>query len=306
MVSATAFGKINLHLGVGLRQDDGYHELATVFQSVSVSDTVSLIQQDIPGELVTSMHTTSHVRGDVPDDPTNLAWRAVEVVAEDYQRLHGMRELPSVSIEVYKRIPIAGGMAGGSADAAAALVVANHWLAGVYGVEALSRDELMRIGATLGADVPFCVYGHTALGVGRGDELTAMMSRGTYQWALIFPQGGLSTPRVFQKFDELGIQPSLSTDAVAAALMTGSPRDLAPVLHNDLQAAALSLRPDLRTILTVGEQAGALRGIVSGSGPTCAFLCDGDAPDVIAEVTTAVPGTTGLTVEGPAGAAALN
>jgi 4-diphosphocytidyl-2-C-methyl-D-erythritol kinase len=193
---------------------------------------------------------------------------------------------PDVAISIEKSIPVAGGMAGGSADAAAVLVAINTlWELGV------PRRDLHTLAAQLGSDVPFALHGGTALGTGRGEELATVLARNTFHWVLAFAQRGLSTPAVFSELDRLrdtdgsGRQapPRLDDpEPVLAALASGDPNLLAPLLGNDLQPAALSLDPDLRRTLRAGTEAGALAGIVSGSGPTCAFLCGsaGHAIDV--------------------------
>lgn len=314
---ATAHGKINLHLGVGAARADGYHDLVTVFQSVDTHDTVTLVEDEydfprVDGSAAVNLECVSHVRGEVPEDPSNLAWRAFDLVVDDYADRHGARDLPPVSIRIDKRIPVAGGMAGGSADAAATLVAADDFLARAYGVAGLGRNRLVELGASLGADVPFTLVGGTALGTGRGDQLTTMLSRGKYHWALILSKQGLSTPKVFGKLDELRdkrpeLTPSLETRAVAEALIQGDPFALGAALHNDLQAAALSLKPDLRRVLELGKEAGAIAGVVSGSGPTCAFLCEDAAAvdQLIVRLSLELPGTSGLRVSGPAEGAYL-
>jgi 4-diphosphocytidyl-2-C-methyl-D-erythritol kinase len=179
---------------------------------------------------------------------------------------------PDVSIAIDKSIPVAGGMGGGSADAAAVLVAMNSlWELGV------PRRDLHMLAAKLGSDVPFALHGGTALGTGRGEELATVLARNTFHWVLAFAEGGLSTPAVFSELDRLraaGTPPRLDEPGpVLAALAVGDPEQLAPLLGNELQAAALSKDPALRRVLRAGVEAGALAGIVSGSGPTCTFLC---------------------------------
>jgi 4-diphosphocytidyl-2-C-methyl-D-erythritol kinase len=207
----------------------------------------------------------------LPTDERNLAWRAAELMAEHVGRA------PDVAISIEKSIPVAGGMAGGSADAAAVLVAMNTlWELGV------PRRDLHTLAAQLGSDVPFALHGGTALGTGRGEELATVLARSTFHWVLAFADGGLSTPAVFAEIDRLRDTAGAGRDApprledpepVLAALASGDPAELAPLLGNDLQAAAVSLDPGLRRTLRAGTDAGALAGIVSGSGPTCAFLC---------------------------------
>jgi 4-diphosphocytidyl-2-C-methyl-D-erythritol kinase len=185
-----------------------------------------------------------------------------------------------VEIAIDKGIPVAGGMAGGSADAAAVLVGLNV----LWQLE-LSRDELTAVAAELGSDVPFALHGGTAIGTGRGERLLPVLSRDEFHWVIALAKGGLDTPTVYRELDRLreaGEPPRLGEpQRLMQALAAGHPKDVAALLGNDLQAAALSLRPDLRRTLRAGVEAGALAGIVSGSGPTCVFLCD-DAEAAVA------------------------
>ncbi len=256
-------GKVNLYLEVGDRRDDGYHELTTVFHAVSLLDEVTVSNAD-----VLSLEMSGEGVESLPTDHRNLAWKAAELMAEHVGRA------PDVAISIEKSIPVAGGMAGGSADAAAVLVAMNTlWELGV------PRRDLHALAARLGSDVPFALHGGTALGTGRGEELATVLARNTFHWVLAFAAGGLSTPAVFAEIDRLRDsgrdQPPRLEDPepVLAALASGDPAELAPLLGNDLQPAALSLDPGLRRTLRAGTDAGALAGIVSGSGPTCAFLC---------------------------------
>ncbi len=254
-------GKINLYLAAGDRRDDGYHELTTVFHAVSLFDEVTVRNAD-----VLSLELLGEGADCLPADRRNLAWQAAELMAEHVGRA------PDVSIMIDKAIPLAGGMAGGSADAAAVLVAINAlWELGV------PRRDLNVLAAKLGSDVPFALHGGTALGTGRGEELATVLVRNTFHWVLAFAEGGLSTPAVFAELDRLrgrGSPPRLDGPGpVLAALAAGDAERLAPLLGNELQAAAVSMDPALRAVLRAGVQAGALAGLVSGSGPTCAFLC---------------------------------
>jgi 4-diphosphocytidyl-2-C-methyl-D-erythritol kinase len=261
-VTVRAPGKINLYLAVGDRRDDGYHELTTVFHAVSLVDDVTVRNAD-----VLSLELSGEGAGQLPVDERNLAWQAAELMADHVGRA------PDVSIAIDKSIPVAGGMAGGSADAAAVLVAMNAlWELGV------PRRDLHALAAKLGSDVPFALHGGTALGTGRGEELATVLARNTFHWVLAFADGGLSTPAVFTELDRLrdvGTPPRLDEPGpVLAALAVGDPEQLAPLLGNELQAAAVSIDPALRRVLRAGVEAGALAGIVSGSGPTCTFLCE--------------------------------
>ncbi|MBB2934725.1 4-diphosphocytidyl-2-C-methyl-D-erythritol kinase [Amycolatopsis bartoniae] len=282
--------KINLHLSVGDLREDGYHDLTTVFHALSLSDEVTVAVAEEPG-----LEISGEGADQVPTGPDNLAWRAVEALAA-----HVGKSDPKVRVTVRKGIPVAGGMAGGSADAAGTLVA----LAALWKLE-IGRDELAGIAATLGSDVPFALYGGTALGTGRGEQLVPVLSRHTFHWVLAFDHEGLSTPRVFGELDRLresGNPPRVGSHAPAVeALASGDPRQLALLLGNDLQAAAVSLRPGLRRTLRAGVNAGALAGTVSGSGPTCAFLCaDGEsALEVAAELAGAGVCRTTRVAHGP-------
>jgi 4-diphosphocytidyl-2-C-methyl-D-erythritol kinase len=258
-------GKVNLYLAVGDRRDDGYHELTTVFHAVSLLDEVTVRNSD-----TLALEVTGEGADFLPSDERNLAWQAAELMAEHVGRS------PDVDISIEKSIPVAGGMAGGSADAAAVLVAMNSlWEVGV------PRRDLHVLAARLGSDVPFALHGGTALGTGRGEDLATVLARTTFHWVLAFSAGGLSTAAVFTEIDRLragGDPPRLAEpEPLLAALAAGDADELAPLLGNDLQAAAISLEPSLRRTLRAGAEAGALAGIVSGSGPTCAFLCSSAA-----------------------------
>jgi 4-diphosphocytidyl-2-C-methyl-D-erythritol kinase len=285
-------GKVNLHLGVGDVRGDGYHDLSTVFQAVALTDDVTVSVADDPGVEVAGEGSDS-----VPTGASNLAWRAVQTLATHVGR---DPDDPKVRVSIRKGIPVAGGMAGGSADAAATLVA----LAGLWRLE-MGRDELAEIAAGLGSDVPFLLHGGNALGTGRGEQIVPVLSRHVYHWVLAFDRRGLSTPNVYTELDRLraeGDPPRVgSVEPLLEALATGDPRQLALLLGNDLQAAAVSLRPSLRRTLRAGVSAGALAGLVSGSGPTCAFLCtDGQsAVEVAAELSGAGVCRTVRVAQGP-------
>lgn len=268
-VHVRAPGKINVYLGVGPRHDDGYHSLATVFQAVSLYEDVYASPSDgftldVEGEVDVS---------GVPLDDRNLAMRAAKLLAQAAGVDTG------VHLRIRKGVPVAGGMGGGSADAAAALVACDA----LWGTE-LGPHRLHALAARLGADVPFALHGGTAIGAGRGDELTPALARGRFDWVLVLSDEGLSTPEVYGRLDELRAQqgavaddPLMSLDVplpVLHALRSGDARDLAPALLNDLEAAAVIDRPDLGATLIDGIRFGALGGLVSGSGPTTALLCE--------------------------------
>ncbi|MCS5480397.1 4-(cytidine 5'-diphospho)-2-C-methyl-D-erythritol kinase [Corynebacterium sp. YIM 101645] len=307
-ISARAHAKINLHLGVGDLREDGYHDLVTVFQSLSLADTVTLdisAEETVTsGSIVGALTVNGLDAASVPRDAGNLAWRAVDKLVDHYRVQFGLEEAPRVYLNIHKGIPTAGGMAGGSADAAAALVATHALLSETY--PALPMATLLELAAELGSDVPFTLRGGTMLGTGRGEQLTPMLSRGTYHWALIFFREGLSTQTVFQELDRLrgegfSFGPSLHTEDLARALMTGDPEKLADTLTNDLQIAATMLRRDVARTLDKGMQAGALAAMVSGSGPTVAFLCDSQlqAQDIIDDMIADGSAYSGSTAQGP-------
>jgi 4-diphosphocytidyl-2-C-methyl-D-erythritol kinase len=255
--------KVNLQLSVGPREANGYHNLVSVFQAVSIFDDVTITKSH-EGSGVTIAVTGDQTHG-VPEDDSNLAVKAAKLIAQKFDID------ADVHIEVKKSIPVAGGMAGGSADAAATLVAMDA----LYKLEA-TREELLELGSQLGSDVPFMIAGGTAVGTGRGDQLTAALSRGTYHWVFALSTVGLSTPAVYSECDrmraELDVADPKVSDTLMQALLSGDPQLVGRSLSNDLQNPACSLRPALTLVLEVGRDYGALGAIVSGSGPTVAFL----------------------------------
>ncbi|MCB5183325.1 4-(cytidine 5'-diphospho)-2-C-methyl-D-erythritol kinase [Streptomyces antimicrobicus] len=258
-VTVRAPAKVNVQLAVGAPRPDGFHPLANVFLAVSLHDEVTATPA---GSLTVTCSGPD--AGQVPLDRTNLAARAAELLAAR----HGIA--PDVHLHIAKDIPVAGGMAGGSADGAAALLACDA----LWGLNT-PRAELLDICAELGSDVPFSLVGGAALGTGRGEVLTPVEA-GTFHWVFAVADGGLSTPAVFREFDRLTADAALpapqADPALLAALRSGDPDALAATVANDLQPAALSLRPQLADTLAVGTGAGALAALVSGSGPTTAFL----------------------------------
>jgi 4-diphosphocytidyl-2-C-methyl-D-erythritol kinase len=266
-VTVRAPAKVNLALGVGPLRADGYHGLATVFHAVGLYD--DLVATPLPTGSGLQLVVEGEGAGQVPLDATNLAARAVAAL-EPYGASS------DVSLAIRKGIPVAGGMAGGSADAAAALVATDA----LFDL-GLGKDRLLEIAATLGSDVPFALHGGTAIGSDRGTSLTTALVRGTYHWVFVLAEEGLSTPLVYREFDRLheGVTPMgepTVPDELMAALRAGDAVALGKALHNDLQRPALALRPHLAQVLSVGHEYGAIGGVVSGSGPTCAFLARDD------------------------------
>ena len=259
-VSVRAPAKINLALCVGAPREDGYHDLATVFHAVSLYE--DLAAEPAEGLELEVSGAYAHL---VPAGKDNLALRAAALLAERAGVSDGVR------LSVTKDVPVAAGLAGGSADAAAALVACDAlWQTG------MTRDELRELAAELGSDVPFSLLGGTALGTGRGEQLTPALARGDYHWVLALSEGSLSTPAVYAECDRLRAGRVLPEprvpDAMMQALRSGDAEALGRCLVNDLQPAAVSLMPELERVLEVGIDYGALGGVVSGSGPTVAFL----------------------------------
>ena len=305
--------KINLQLAVGPLRPDGYHGLVTVFHAVSLFDDVTVATAETD-----TIAVTGEGAGLVPADGDNLALRAVRALRQALAR-RGTRapgppspadavpEAGGVAVTIAKRIPVAGGMAGGSADAAAALVACNElWGTG------LSQQELCAIAGEVGSDAAFPVLGGTAVGRGRGEQLApALASPVDFHWVLAFADGHLSTPAVFRALDkqraDQGVpEPELSTELMAA-LRSGNVEDLGAALSNDLQEPAIALFPALRKTLEAGLEAGARGALVSGSGPTCYFLA-GDASHAT-DLATAIMGAgvcrSVATATGPAAGASV-
>lgn len=260
--------KVNVQLAVAAARPDGFHDLANVFLAVGLHDEVTVTPAE---ELRVTCEGPDAAQ--VPLDRTNLAARAAVALAGRY----GIE--PAVHLHIAKDIPVAGGMAGGSADGAGALLACDT----LWGTGA-SREELLDICAELGSDVPFSLVGGAALGTGRGEKLRPLDVGGDFAWVFAMAERGLSTPAVFREFDRLteglDVPEPVASEALLDALAKGDPHALAAAVSNDLQPAALSLFPELADTLAAGSAAGALAGLVSGSGPTTAFL----APDAGAAV----------------------
>lgn len=264
-VTARAPGKVNLELGVGPVREDGYHPLATVYQAVGLYEDVTAATADEWGVTVRGRDA-----GLVPTDESNLALRAAMLLAHEVGG-----DIEPVHLTIHKSIPVAGGMAGGSADAAAALVACEAlWAAD------MSKADLDPVAARLGSDVPFLLHGGTAVGSGRGEIITPVLARGLYHWVFVpTPSEGLSTPAVYRTFDVLTsgreVPDPEPSPAMMAALRLGDPEALADVLTNDLQEAAIHLQPRIGEVIEAAMGFGALGALVSGSGPTVALLASG-------------------------------
>jgi 4-diphosphocytidyl-2-C-methyl-D-erythritol kinase len=304
VVVARAPAKVNVHLDVGPLRPDGFHELRTVFLAVSLFDTVTARPGDGLALTVTGEGAGAARGADrVPTDRRNLVWRAAELLATSA----GVSA--DATIEIAKSIPAAAGLAGGSADAAAALVA----LDALWGTRA-GREDLVALAARLGSDVPFSLLGGVALGTGRGEQLTPVLSRTRWHWVLGIAGEGLSTPAVYGELDRLRAagrvpdgQELAAAEPVVAALRSGPPEALAAALANDLQAPALALRPELARALRAADEAGAAAALVSGSGPTVAALAqdEQDAVRITAELAGAGVFRTVRAVYGPVPGARL-
>jgi 4-diphosphocytidyl-2-C-methyl-D-erythritol kinase len=272
--------KVNVQLSVGPLREDGYHDLVNVFHAVSIFDEVVAKESE-----TISVSVVGEWADQVPVDDGNLAIQAARALAKHAGRTYGAH------LVVHKSIPVAGGMAGGSADAAGALVACNE----LWGL-GLPIEDLMEIAGDLGSDVPFSLLGGTAVGTGRGEQLSELPTSGSFHWAFAVAQGGLSTAEVYARCDRLresaGEQvpwPQVD-DTLLEALRTGDAAALGGRLANDLQVAALDLRPELARTLQAGRDAGALGALVSGSGPTCAFLAaDAEHAQRLADAMSQLP-----------------
>ena len=266
-VTARVPAKVNLQLSVGPLGADGFHEVTTVFQAISLFDDVTVATADKGDGIKISI--TGQTSGGVQEDNSNLAVKAAQLMIKNY-------DLPEdLVIKLKKEIPVAGGMAGGSADAAGVIV----GLDSLFEL-GLSRDVMESVGSKIGSDVPFSICGGVAIGTGRGDQITPALAKGSYNWVLALSGQGLATPSVYQECDRLreglSIAPPVVSEPLMQALRAGDAKALGKALTNELQPAACSLRPALRLVLDVGIDYGALGGIVSGSGPTVAFLVSDD------------------------------
>lgn len=264
-MTVRASAKVNLALGVGPRAEDGFHPLATVFEAVGIHDVITAGPRD---DDVITVTVEGPEAGLVSADETNLAYRAADLMRS---RWAGCDR--GVDLHIVKSIPVAGGMAGGSADAAGALLACSV----MWDIDT-GPGDLHDLAAELGSDVPFALIGGVALGRGRGDRLVPVIFRGTHHWVFATADEGLSTPAVYRRFDELGGGGGDHVPTtLIAALTRGDIDAVAGGLGNDLQDAALDMRPELAGVLEAGVEAGAMAGLISGSGPTVAFLVGGEA-----------------------------
>ncbi|KHK98515.1 4-diphosphocytidyl-2C-methyl-D-erythritol kinase [Microbacterium mangrovi] len=299
-VHVRAPGKINVFFAVGGLGDDGYHEVASAYQAVSAYEDMWASPSD---SFTIEVSGSVDVAG-VPLGDRNLAIRAARLLADRCGVDAG------VHLQVRKGVPVAGGMGGGSADAAAALVACDAlWGTG------LTSAQLQALGAELGADVPFALMGGTAIGLGRGEQLSPALARGRFDWVIVTSGDGLSTPEIYRELDEYradhpesflwaGASPQVFPP-VLKALRTGDARLLAASASNELQIAAIRRRLELNDVLQLGHDEGALTGLVSGSGPTIAFLTEDESSAIDLQIALSAAGHTALHVHGPVPGARL-
>jgi 4-diphosphocytidyl-2-C-methyl-D-erythritol kinase len=263
-LTVRAAAKINLLLGVGAPRPDGFHTLVTVYQAISLYDDVTAGAAE---GLTVSTEVAAYIDAShLPGPGLNIVDRAAAALAEHHGRPVG------ADLRVDKTIPIAGGLAGGSADGAAALLALDR----LHDLRT-SDEDLLTLAAGLGSDVPFALVGGTALGEGHGEIVSRVDDRGAWWWVVVPSEEGMATPAVYRHYDELRPDAPVvpgPPDEIVEALASGDVRRLAAALHNDLEQAACELRPELARLIVEGVDAGALRGLVSGSGPTCVFLCE--------------------------------
>ena len=304
VIVASAPGKINLFFAVGPLRKDGYHQVASVYQAMDLREFVVANAADDWRVTVTGSLPKAQLDG-VPTDKSNLVVEAAWFVAAEA----AIEQPQPTGFAIQKHVPVAGGMGGGSADAAAAVIATNTlWQT------SLSVEKLIAKAGSLGADIPFSMLGETAIGTGIGDKLESLPNLPKLHWVLVANEFGLSTPKVFAKLDELraarGVDPSKApkakvSDELLAALKAGDPHSLAPLLHNDLQEAALALRPELANLLKMGTDAGALAAIVSGSGPTIALLAANAAEAHAIALRMRVYSSNAIATSGPAAGARI-
>ena len=268
-VEVVARAKINLYLAVGQRRDDGYHELSSVMQSVDLSDTVVVRPASTPADPIAVVFAPGPgFAGDLPLPP-DLVEQALAMYAAEVEGAGPF------AAEVTKSIPLAAGLAGGSADAAAALLGAE-----AAGGGQMTRDRLEAMGRRLGSDVTFCLRGGTALVQGTGNLVTPMVCPHRLWWVLGISDLPLGAAEVYQRFDEISPAPPGRPERpvqLARALVEGHPKVIAKALRNDLEAAAFDLAPGLSGRKHAMRAVGAVGAVLSGSGPTIAGLCRNEA-----------------------------
>lgn len=286
--------KINLFLAVRGRAPDGYHDLVTILQTISLYDHLRVGVYGPPGRghhpaarrrMRIELH--QEVLEGLPEGDDNIAVKAARMLGSlrgvldpEHQPQDSEAE-PRTLLELDKTIPLAAGLAGGSADAAGALIALNE----LWGCD-LSTAELREVAAELGSDVPFCVGGGTALATGRGATPAPVLCGGTFHWVVCEADEPLATGAVYRAWDDTCQPTDAEPEPVLVALREGDPAALGRALHNELEPAALTLQPTLRQGRRTLEAAGALGVVVAGSGPTLLALARdaGDAERIAGEV----------------------
>lgn len=298
-ITVSAPGKINIFFKVGALQENGFHEVLSVYQALDLRESVTVSASNSWQVSVSGALSAEQIAA-VPTGEDNLVVRAAKSIAE----LAGLDDPHPVNFEIAKNVPVAGGMGGGSADAAAALLAVDElWCTGIDG------DSLLNKAAELGADIPFALLGGTAIGVGKGDDLEPIDDVSQLNWVLVPMDAGLSTPRVYAKLDEIRAARGENPEMVAtpskpheliSALKFGDAHEVAKHLHNDLQEAAVALMPELSATMQAGIAAGALAAMVSGSGPTVAMLAESAAAAESIANNLAFEGYIAIATTGPA------
>ena len=278
-VRASAPGKVNIFLGVGARRTDGYHDVCSVYLALTLRDRVTVsASPDAQWHLSVAGSVSSDHLARVPLDESNIVVAAAKLVAH----LAGLQSTPALTFAIEKHIPVAGGMGGGSADAAAAMVAVNEYLGC-----GLSMEQLMTAAVQLGADVPFALLGGCAIGRGVGEQLTTIAVNRQHDFVLLPNDLPISTPAAYRRYDDLmvaqGFDPqNLKTpvpdDPMLAELNSPEDAPLDTLIWNDLEEPAVDQLPDLANdlelpgVFEVSEPT-AYASFVSGSGPTIAFAC---------------------------------
>jgi 4-diphosphocytidyl-2-C-methyl-D-erythritol kinase len=303
IIRASAPAKVNLVFEVGQLEADGYHSVNSLFLALELREELTLVKGEAGTGISIYVHGDSlpeaHINA-VPTDQSNLVHKTAVLFAQKLGK-----QIPDLQIDIRKRIPVAGGMAGGSADAAAMLVAMNEFMHLEHGTPNLTIEELAAIGAELGSDVPFCLYGGMAIGTGRGEVITALTDLAfETNWLLCASSKGLSTPTVYAAFDEMGSH-TLFTDLTDASAIA-SAHELGQRMSNDLEQAAFRLMPSLSELVDQLEQLGAIRAMVSGSGPTIAALFDSEAKAIEVSNLLKSQGLVSLTAKGQALGARLD
>ena len=248
--------KINLFLRVLGRRPDGYHEIESIFHGISLADDIT-VRATEGHDVDVDIQVARGPGTGVPKREDNLAYLAAQALIERGVTASG------VSIDITKRIPIGAGLGGGSGNAAGVLVALND----LWGAR-LPTDDLNDLGATVGSDVPYCLTGGTMLVTGRGENLSSLPSPGDLHFVLGISDEPLYTKDVYERLDSLGTDGEVGSAAMTLALGAGDAAEVAELLHNDLEPAAFSLRPELEELKKVILGAGALGAGLTGSGPT--------------------------------------